>query len=432
MALLVHLRDGPQGPEHVTTFPSTPVRIGRNPLNDLALDYGFVSQWHGVIKFDRSDIVYVDLGSTNGTKVDGERVQGRTPVRIVGPGTLVSVGPLELRLRWTDGADEAPSAKPAIRTQFVTSLPNPSAPALEPVPSSAPASGLESGPTESAPPLGSPLAAVQEARTAYETYRREWASCLAELTEKIEAAPPALREMTAFFIASEFPEVTKEPEFGQMLSSIGVNRVMAGCFDIEEWLQRLTHDNDIASPKKHSPALAMEHVGAVLEVFADSFLELQHGYGQFEKEMGLHAYDDSPLSRVSNLREVIGYLLDPDAEQTERLNDLKRAFAGFALHQVAILGASVEGARDLLHSLSPGALASVEGALSSSASSITLGRRRIPSFLMNLWPVAPLVSWNRYKHQYEIEAEGDRFTQKLFGRNFVRAYLALVGSQETR
>jgi predicted component of type VI protein secretion system len=148
--------------------------------------------------------------------------------------------------------------------------------------------------------------------------------------------------------------------------------------------------------------------------------------------MGLHAYDDSTLSRVSNLREVIGYLLDPDAEQAERLNDLKRAFAGFALHQVAILGASVEGARELLDSLSPGSMASPEGALSSSGSAITIGRQRLPAFFMNLWPVAPLVSWNRYKRHYEMTAEGDRFTQKLFGRKFVRAYLALVGSQETR
>jgi len=396
-------------------------------LNDLALDYGFVSQWHGVIKFDRSDIVYVDLGSTNGTKLDGERVEGRAPVRIAGPDTVISVGPLELRLQWTDGADEAPSSKPAIRTQFVTSLPKASAPGPEPVPSS-----FESDSTESSPPVDSPLAAVQEARTAYDKYRLEWKRCLEELKCKIETAPPALREMTAYFIASEFPEVTREPEFGAMLSSIGVNRVMAGCLDIEDWLRRLTHDDDIASPKKHSPALAMEHVGAVLEVFADSFLELQRGYGQFEKEMGLHTHNDSTLSQASSLREVVGYLLDPEANQTERLNDLKRAFAGFALHQVAVLGASVEGARELLVSLSPDSIASSDAALSTSGRAIIVRPHRLPSFLMNLWPIAPLVSWDRYKRQFEMESEADRFTQKLFGRKFVRAYLALVGSQESR
>ena len=104
-------------------FPTAPVRLGRNPLNDLALDYGFVSQWHGVIKFDRSEIVYVDLGSTNGTNLDGVRIQQRTPVRVPGPRSTLSIGSLELRLEWTDGVDAGMAAKPKIKTQFVTSLP---------------------------------------------------------------------------------------------------------------------------------------------------------------------------------------------------------------------------------------------------------------------------------------------------------------------
>ena len=114
MALLVRFRDSPQGPEETRVFPTAPVRLGRNPLNDLALDYGFVSQWHGVIKFDRSEIVYVDLGSTNGTYLDGIRIQQRTPIRVQGPESALSIGSLELRLEWTDAVearDSAPNRK---------------------------------------------------------------------------------------------------------------------------------------------------------------------------------------------------------------------------------------------------------------------------------------------------------------------------------
>ena len=217
--------------------------------------------------------------------------------------------------------------------------------------------------------------AVQEAQASYDAYRQSWTRCLAALRQKIESSPPAMREMTAFFMASEFPQLTREPEFGRMLTEMGVDRMMAGCFDIEEWLQRLTHDPQISSSQKTSPAIAMEHVGAVLEVFAGSFLELRKGYDQFGKEMGLHlTYDESPLDRAQALDDVIGHLMEPDADHAERLNDLRRAFAGFALHQVALLGASVEGARELLEGFSPSSIAGATATMPPPASSAIVVR----------------------------------------------------------
>lgn len=444
-------------------FPTAPVRIGRNPLNDLALEYGFVSQWHGVIKFDRSEIVYVDLGSTNGTMLDGIRIQQRTPVRVLGPQTTLSIGSLELRLEWTDGVEAGIAAKPKIKTQFVTSLPAramggargtsafaagappaslASAPVPQPTPSGLPSAALE--PSAPAPPvsdrteqsaaLDAPLMAVKEAQVFYDAYRQSWTRCLAALREKIESAPPSMREMTAFFMASELPQLTREPEFGHMLTELGVDRMMAGCFDIEEWLQRLTHDPQISSPQRTSPAIAMEHVGAILEVFAGSFLELRRGYDQFGKEMGLRlTYDESALDRAQALDDVIAHLMEVDADRAERLNDLRRAFAGFALHQVALLGASVEGARELLEDFSPSSIRGAAATIPSATSSAIVVRgQEVLSLLMKLWPIAPIMAWSRYRQMYESTTEEDRFTRKLFGRKFIRAYLALIGSQDSK
>jgi hypothetical protein len=53
-------------------FLHSPVRIGRNPLNDLVLDPSYVSQWHAVVRFDEVKTYYVDLGATNPTVVDGK------------------------------------------------------------------------------------------------------------------------------------------------------------------------------------------------------------------------------------------------------------------------------------------------------------------------------------------------------------------------
>ncbi|MEM7434995.1 MAG: FHA domain-containing protein [Myxococcota bacterium] len=451
MALLVRFRDGAQGVEETRVFPTAPVRVGRNSLNDLALDYGFVSQWHGVLKFDRSEIIYVDLGSTNGTMLDGVRVQDRTPVRIAGPNSTLSIGALEFRVQWTDGEEDGSVQKPRLKTQFATSLPSiaydgmtgervpapesaaSSAPVAAPTPES-PASAADPAPVASqkSGALDAPLEAVQRVRADYDAYRRGWEQCLAALRRTIEESPPALREMTAFFMASELPQLTKEPEFAAMLAELGVDARMAGCFDIEEWLQRLTHDSNISSAKKTSPAVAMEHVGAIMEVFADSFLELRKGYDQFGREMGLQVhYDQSALDRADALDEVIGHLMDPDADQTQRLNDLRRAFAGFALHQVALLGAAVEGARELLDGFAPGAISADMTSQSSSGSIVPRGQA-VLSVLSRVWPIAPIISWAKYQKRYESVTEEDRFTRQLFGRKFIRAYLALMGSQDVK
>ena len=62
------------------TFSNSPVRIGRNQLNDISLDDPFVSEWHGVIRFSDESIAYFDLGSTNGSVVEGVRLTKNVPV----------------------------------------------------------------------------------------------------------------------------------------------------------------------------------------------------------------------------------------------------------------------------------------------------------------------------------------------------------------
>ena len=55
----------------------TPPRmsIGRNEDNDLCIPDGSVSGTHGEFTNDGSEWTFSDLGSTNGTKVKGERVE---------------------------------------------------------------------------------------------------------------------------------------------------------------------------------------------------------------------------------------------------------------------------------------------------------------------------------------------------------------------
>ena len=49
--------------------------LGRNEGNDLTIPDGSVSGSHGEFTFDGNGWSFTDLGSTNGTKINGERVE---------------------------------------------------------------------------------------------------------------------------------------------------------------------------------------------------------------------------------------------------------------------------------------------------------------------------------------------------------------------
>jgi hypothetical protein len=75
------------------------ITIGRATDNDLVLRDERVSRHHGRIAGRRGTLLYADLGSTNGTEVNGERV---TEV-VLGPGDQIRIGASTLEVE-VDGA----------------------------------------------------------------------------------------------------------------------------------------------------------------------------------------------------------------------------------------------------------------------------------------------------------------------------------------
>ncbi len=72
--------------------------IGRDPACDIVLPYPQVSTRHvGVAPTADGMLAVTDLGSVNGTHVDGKRLPPRTPVRIA-PGDKIFIGPYAIRL----------------------------------------------------------------------------------------------------------------------------------------------------------------------------------------------------------------------------------------------------------------------------------------------------------------------------------------------
>ncbi|MCO6418622.1 SpoIIE family protein phosphatase [Siccirubricoccus sp. KC 17139] len=70
-----------------------PLRIGRVAGNDLVLPAPEVSRNHAVLRLVEGRAVLADLGSTNGSMVDGVRIAA--PVAL-GPGARIGIGPFRL------------------------------------------------------------------------------------------------------------------------------------------------------------------------------------------------------------------------------------------------------------------------------------------------------------------------------------------------
>ena len=96
LPLVIRIKDVESKPpmEKQYVFTTSPVRIGRNQLNDISISRPFVSLFHALVRFDKGSISIVDLGSTNGVIVGGKRIEKNVPARIT-PGMEVTIGSVQ-------------------------------------------------------------------------------------------------------------------------------------------------------------------------------------------------------------------------------------------------------------------------------------------------------------------------------------------------
>ncbi len=95
-----------------------PVSVGREDENTIQLNDDHISRFHAKIQDHSGRVILTDLGSTNGTKVNGHWVQ----VRILQVGDVIAVGRCMLLLSEWQGegdAQPAPSEPDPFRTAYV-------------------------------------------------------------------------------------------------------------------------------------------------------------------------------------------------------------------------------------------------------------------------------------------------------------------------
>lgn len=431
-------------------FASSPVRIRRNPLSDLQLDESFVSQWHGVIRFDEERTTYLDLGSTNPTLIDGQPIERNVEIEVTDK-TDIRIGSLRLHLLRAPAEPELFGARR--KTSFArvagsTSFNNVAATMyLGNTPGSAAlrAPGPTTGIRASAPPSAASLSATgvvarersvpppsgelpiydPREQSALEALHREYARTRSLLVEEarlqLEAAPKAERSALCDSMFQQYPELAHEPALRDLLGKLGIESWRTGVPDTTDWLRRLTGGlfPPPGDPTPINAALALERIGEVLEVWSSAFIELRSAHAQFCEEMALDKpQEQSLLQGTHDPKALLAYLLNPDTTHSNKVTELARAMADFAVHPVALVSAVVQGARDVLQALSPATLTG-------------RGERPSASFIGKLLGGDQRELWTRYVTVFDEMTDADRFTRKLFGRGFARKYYAITGGRRS-
>ncbi len=96
--LTLHVAGPTPGRERTETFDADVIKIGRVPSCHLMLENASVSRVHAVVERAESGFVIIDLGSDDGTLVNGNRVN-KTSLAI---GDEIKIGPFTLTATWLD------------------------------------------------------------------------------------------------------------------------------------------------------------------------------------------------------------------------------------------------------------------------------------------------------------------------------------------
>jgi pSer/pThr/pTyr-binding forkhead associated (FHA) protein len=104
----------PNGPEQEFNLAKTSVSLGRANTNDIILDDTRVSRSHALLEYGKQGITLVDLGSVNGTRLNGVHVKRAT----LKPGDTISLGNQQLKYQVEDPSEDIGLTKIDSQTQL--------------------------------------------------------------------------------------------------------------------------------------------------------------------------------------------------------------------------------------------------------------------------------------------------------------------------
>lgn len=364
-------------------FTRGPVRVGRDPENELHLAYRFVSSWHAVIRFDARTAKVEDLGTVNGLSVDGTRVEPGRSVEVRGR-LVVAIGPLELIVEHTPGEQRRPPASKNVQPTPADALHKRDRLEL--------AGAID---TDDEPPIlstGHTMAmnlskvhgAALKLRPLYEQLsaaQAEWTAAYAEAVRELKASND---ETGLTLLRREFPALGNEggggggpvivddadAEFYRQ-AELGA---VAQC--AEELVHGLRGPADLEETRRF-----LARVVDVLRTFAVSAVEQLAAMDRQDSELGVRIdRDQNPVLTVDSSDELLRLLLDWRGGRVDRTHQLVEALASALAHPAALLRGALDAGRRVSEQLAPREI----------ERSVTIG-----------WPTRSGALWRRFEERYE-------------------------------
>ena len=414
------------------TFDRFPVRIGRNPLNDFALDSPFVSQFHAVLELHGGNTLMVrDLGSKNGTML---RHAGK-----VQPHQLVDLGPsnyefaissLFFQAFPTDVSQGSQSVSKKKGTLFLEgSLPASASSGVAYPGTAYPVSGA---PGQSSAISGT----LDKLKPFYDQYRASWGAFYQNLCVQAGMLDAPSRAALLEQLNLHQAAVGFEPDFQRLAQVFKANlppsAITAGAGNRDEMLA-LQAVKELA--QTYLPGRSLEGADAimqflsrlqdVLDVFFKAFVPLRDGYKQFETKMEIKrtslprgdaitgGHQTRTVETAKDPKELALLLLDPANPSTDGPRSIEGIFADLMIHQVAMLDGVMRGVKSLLKELSPREIEQL-------AEKKKVGGSFFGKNYEALWKV--------YAERHSDLADEDKEAFSLiFGPQFVQAYTQLAG-----
>jgi type VI secretion system protein ImpI len=396
----VRVDDLKTGASKQYAFDKSPVRIGRNPMNDVVIDAPFISQWHGLVRFDEATTEYMDLGSTNGTLANGDKMEQKVPLQVAG-NTELRV--LSVRFFCWRDFPENPAA-----------ISRPSMKSLGPWSSLV----LDADKRAQAIARGGASLAVKQAKPLYDAYREAWSKLIKGIHDSLDGLPERAQAETLARLQHDMPELAGEEEFRalaerhQVVAVTGAAPMSSGAARlVEEFARSLVPGLSLRSLADIEKLLA--RAATTLETSARAFVELRKGQDEFGNEMGVRTANAvTALHQSQDPARVLAYLLDPGADVNQRIQELTSAYADIMVHQVALLNGIMEGVRSLLKKLGP---TEIEQEVEQS----------VAAFSRTMAPYK--ARWQRFVERHrELSEEERELSAAVFGPEFARAYSEMI------
>ncbi|MDC0675956.1 FHA domain-containing protein [Nannocystis radixulma] len=394
-------------------FQRGPVRIGRDPGNELHLPYKFVSSWHAVAKFDARGARVEDLGGANGLSVDGQRVASGGRVEVRGR-IKIAIGPVELLVEHkVEGAQSAAAGPPDLLEEPAARAPR----ARGAAPGPTPPEELHMRDRRSAqgelgdgdePPTLMPEGGTQQMnlsrlhqailrlRPQYEKLREGHQTWDAAFSEALAELSSGRDRGEALLLQREFPPLSFGSGDGPAaLDGGGAEfyqqaELGAVAQAAEQLLEGLRAPGNVDETRRF-----LDRCVAALRAFAVATVELQELLHRQGNELGVRIEgEDNPLLIAESDADLLRYLLDWRATREERSHLLAEVFAAAMAHLRGALRGAVGGGQKVGETLSP---------------------REIERSVTATWPTRAGALWRRFEERYEsVFGDGDEGLSRVF------------------